>query len=76
MYCTTFPCVICLKMIINAGLTRVYYLEGYADEIAKQIIAEADFPVLQLEDTEIRSGVADHAGRHDAGQPGDDPPAF
>ena len=36
-------------MIINAGLTRVYYLEGYADEIARQIIAEANFPVIQLD---------------------------
>ena len=48
MYCTTHPCVICIKMIINAGLTKVYYLEGYADDIAKDIILQADFPVIQL----------------------------
>lgn len=48
MYCTTHPCVICIKMIINAGLTRVFYLEGYADEISKQIIAESGFPVISI----------------------------
>ncbi|HET6344555.1 MAG TPA: dCMP deaminase family protein [Myxococcota bacterium] len=52
MYCTTHPCVICIKMIINAGLTHVYYLQGYADEIAKSIIAEAGFPVIQMRDPE------------------------
>jgi dCMP deaminase len=50
LYCTTFPCVICLKMIINAGLTHVYYLEGYADAIAEQIIAESGFPVMRMAD--------------------------
>ena len=51
LYCTTHPCVICLKMIINAGLTHVYYLEGYADAIAEQIIAESGFPVVQMRAT-------------------------
>lgn len=49
LYCTTHPCVICIKMILNAGLRAVYYLEGYADEISRQIIVEAGFPVVQLE---------------------------
>ena len=56
MYCTTHPCVICVKMIINAGLTCVYYLEGYADEISAQIIAEAHFPVIQVPDPERKEG--------------------
>lgn len=48
LYCTHHPCVICLKMIINAGIEAVYYTEGYADEIAREIIAESGFPVVQL----------------------------
>ena len=55
MYCTTHPCVICIKMIINAGLIRVTYLEGYADDIARQIIQEADFPVVQMREDDIRA---------------------
>jgi dCMP deaminase len=49
LYCTHHPCVICIKMIINAGIVAVYYSEGYADEIAKSIIAESGFPAYQLE---------------------------
>ncbi len=48
MYCTLHPCVICIKMILNAGLVRVTYENGYPDPIAQQIIKEANFPVLQL----------------------------
>ena len=48
LYCTTHPCSICIKMIINAGLTTVYYLEGYADAVSKDIIAESGFPVIQM----------------------------
>lgn len=50
MYCTTHPCVICLKMILNAGITHVYYLEGYADAIAQAILEESRFPVIQLDE--------------------------
>jgi len=25
LYCTGFPCVICARMIVNAGITTVYY---------------------------------------------------
>jgi dCMP deaminase len=53
LYCTTHPCVICMKMVINAGLQKVYYLHGYADPIAKQIIAEAGFAVVQMADVDL-----------------------
>lgn len=48
LYCTTFPCAICLKMIINSGLTSVVYELGYADALSQRIIDEASFPVVQF----------------------------
>jgi dCMP deaminase len=41
LYCTTMPCIICTKMIINAGIVRVVYAEGYADQLAREMISEA-----------------------------------
>jgi dCMP deaminase len=46
LYCTTMPCIICTKMIINAGITTVIYGEGYADELAREMIAEAAITVI------------------------------
>ena len=34
LYCTNHPCIICSKMIINAGINRSCYEEGYADALA------------------------------------------
>lgn len=48
LYCTTMPCIICTKMIINAGITRVVYGEGYADELAREMIAEAAIEVVHF----------------------------
>lgn len=42
LYCTHQPCVICAKMIINAGISRVVYAEGYPDEFSLQIFNEAN----------------------------------
>ncbi|MBW2038673.1 MAG: cytidine/deoxycytidylate deaminase family protein [Deltaproteobacteria bacterium] len=41
LYCTNLPCIICTKMIINAGITRVVYEQGYADPLARQLWEES-----------------------------------
>lgn len=48
VYCTTQPCLICAKMLINAGIKRIYYAEGYPDELAEGMLREAgiDYALL------------------------------
>lgn len=41
LYCTNHPCIICSKMIINAGITKVVYKDGYQDPMAQEILKEA-----------------------------------
>ena len=41
LYSTTMPCIICSKMIINAGIGRIVYEQGYADTLAAEMIAES-----------------------------------
>ena len=40
LYCTHQPCVLCAKMIVNAGITRVVYREGYPDDFALEMLNE------------------------------------
>ena len=48
IYCTTHPCSICAKMIINAGIKKIYYVEGYPDELGKKLLDEAGLERIQL----------------------------
>lgn len=41
IYVTTQPCIICTKMIINAGIKKVVYKEGYPDEMSINMLKEA-----------------------------------
>ncbi|OPY73949.1 MAG: tRNA-specific adenosine deaminase [Syntrophorhabdus sp. PtaU1.Bin058] len=41
LYSTHLPCSICIKMVINAGIGTVYYLDGYPDELSMQLIRES-----------------------------------
>ena len=50
LYCTHQPCVVCAKMIINAGIKEVIYKEGYPDEFSRQICAEAGVKLTKYED--------------------------
>ena len=48
LYCTNHPCVICAKMIINAGVIRIVIRDGYHDKLAAQMLKEAGITVKQL----------------------------
>lgn len=48
LFCTNQPCSICAKMIINAGIARIYYRSGYADELARDMLAEARIDMIQI----------------------------
>ncbi|HPV50090.1 MAG TPA: deaminase, partial [Smithellaceae bacterium] len=49
LYCTNHPCIICTKMIINAGVSRIVIRDGYSDELAVQMLQEAGIGVIRLE---------------------------
>ncbi len=46
MYVTHQPCVICAKMIINAGISKIIVNEGYPDELATEMLKEAGLKVI------------------------------
>ncbi len=48
LYCTNLPCIICSKMIINAGIRQVYYLDGYADQLSREILDAAGVALTPL----------------------------
>ncbi len=48
LYCTTQPCVICAKMLINAGIERVVYQGEYADPLALEMFDQAGVEVVLL----------------------------
>jgi len=40
LYCNCFPCVICTKMILNAGINTVVYDSDYDDPLSKEILGQ------------------------------------
>lgn len=49
LYCTHQPCAICTKMIINSGITRVVYQDGYPDDFSLELFAEAGVAIEKFE---------------------------
>ena len=50
LYCTHQPCVICCKLIINAGIKKVIYNEGYPDDFSMKIFNEAGVEVIKYKE--------------------------
>lgn len=49
LYCSTKPCIICTKMIINAGIKNVFYKEDYNDELSDKLSKESDVKFVKVE---------------------------
>ena len=45
IYITHQPCIICAKMIINAGISRIVIRRGYPDEMSRGMLREAGLKV-------------------------------
>ena len=47
LYCTNHPCIICAKMIINAGIARIVVKGDYRDGLAEEMLAESQIEVIR-----------------------------
>ena len=54
MYVTYRPCIICTRLLINAGIVRVIYRYDYPDEFSREILKEAGVELIKFDpDAEI-----------------------
>ena len=49
LYCTTQPCAICSKLILNLDVNRIVLREGYPDELAFKMLTEGGFHRAETE---------------------------
>ena len=48
IYVTYFPCSLCAKILVNAGVKKIIYLRDYPDDIAKDFLDEANIPYKKI----------------------------
>lgn len=48
LYCTHQPCVICVKMMINAGINRLVFEGSYPDKLAQKMLKESKIKVDKI----------------------------
>ncbi|KAB3530888.1 deoxycytidylate deaminase [Alkaliphilus serpentinus] len=49
IYVTAQPCILCAKILINAGITKVIYKGDYPDEFAASILVEAGIKLVKFD---------------------------
>ncbi|MFX0027290.1 MAG: cytidine/deoxycytidylate deaminase family protein [Candidatus Hermodarchaeota archaeon] len=50
LYTTTFPCMTCLKLLINAGIKRLLYKEGYnmENKVKESLLKESSLIIEEF----------------------------
>lgn len=49
IYVTAQPCVLCAKMIINAGIVKIIFKGSYPDDLSVQMLEEAGVEMIKFE---------------------------
>jgi dCMP deaminase len=52
LFCTNLPCVICTKMLINSGITKIFYQSGYPDSLSLEMLQEANVALILIDKEE------------------------
>ena len=48
LYSTNQPCVICAKMLINAGIKEIVIAQGYPDKMAMDFLRQAKIKIRKI----------------------------
>ena len=55
IYSTTHPCILCSKLLINAGISKIIIEDSYPDEMSRQMLDEAGVEIIIIgQDTKER----------------------
>ena len=49
LYVTKQPCIICAKMLINAGIKKIIYLKAYPDKYSESLLKQAGIKINMFE---------------------------
>ncbi len=48
VYCTTMPCFTCAKLLYSVGVSRIFYVESYPDQISENFLKQVPMKVAKL----------------------------
>lgn len=48
IYCTTLPCITCVKLLINSGIKNIYYNEEYNSPMTKTFCEQAGINLIRI----------------------------
>lgn len=49
LYCTSRPCIICAKMLINSGIVEIVCYDDRVDEYANKVLQDRHIPVRVIQ---------------------------
>ncbi|MBF8436418.1 cytidine/deoxycytidylate deaminase family protein [Halanaerobiaceae bacterium Z-7014] len=47
VYCTHQPCIICTKILINAGVKKIYFKNSYSDKFAENLLKKSNIEFIK-----------------------------
>jgi dCMP deaminase len=54
LYSTTHPCILCTKLIINAGIRKITIKDGYPDKMSREMLEEAGVEIRIFKSQKVR----------------------
>ncbi len=48
LYCTTKPCNFCMRLLINAGIKKIIYIEDYNDSLTNELATKCNIELIKF----------------------------
>lgn len=52
LYCTTKPCNFCMRLLINAGIQKIIYIDDYNDNFTDKLAFACDIKLIKYKEGE------------------------
>jgi dCMP deaminase len=60
LYVTNTPCVVCAKMLINAGVKEIIYEGEYPDNLAMEMLSESNMKLRRFQTAKSNKFLENH----------------
>ena len=57
LYLTLSPCRECSKLILQAGIKRLVYIDDYSDSVGLEFLRNAGLEILKISQEELQNNV-------------------
>ncbi|MFO8110241.1 MAG: cytidine/deoxycytidylate deaminase family protein [Thermoplasmata archaeon] len=65
LYCTTYPCVVCTKILINSEVKRIVYDSEYKDPLSENMLKQSEIEIQRFKGKSKQKNISEYFSKNE-----------